>query len=760
MLDEQVQYTAPVSGGEDLDDKKSDLRRKPTLGALTDVPALRDYFNRVGAVPRSLRTAVISEQAGKYRRDLATIRVEKDGQVKAPVDYEPTEEEAAAIKVECAGFRWPELRPLAALGKVPEMVSRADPKDVFEFRNTANEIVMVQVRTVSEAGVRAYVPWTYWDDGEWRPCEPDGPLPLYNAHRLKDASTVFIHEGAKAARHMQRLSDGRTREDEDERKSHPWGAEMTGAVHVGWIGGAPSPHRTDWTVLKKAGVTRAFIVADNDEVGRKAVPKIAEALHCPTFMIQFGDQFPLSFDLGDKFPEGMFKGGRYVGPAFYECQHPATWATDQISNPEGKGRPITILRESFRSMWAYAEENDLFVCREMPEILRPEAVLNKMLMPFSHVSDTTRLILKAASRRDVSLCYRPDVEGLSINANGSSAINLHRPSLIKAATGDPKPFLDFLAYLIPNAGERHEVERWCATLIARPGIRMKYSLLLISETQGTGKSTLGSAILGPLVGETNWSCPGENDIKSQFNDWVANKRLTVVNEIYQGSSWKVYNSLKPIVTDKFIMVNQKYARAYRIDNWCHIFACSNSKGALKIENQDRRWLIPEVTEDKWDKPRFKAFYAWLDAGGLSIIRAWAEAFGDYVDAADEAPPTERKKEMAAASRSAAQVEAAALAEALQSLKRPAAVGLKAAIAHIKAAVNERVYDQGHELERAMTEQGVKRWPKRLRIAGRLQHVVVNAALLEELGKCPSEESQGALIQEKKLKPEEVYDREM
>lgn len=733
------------------------------LKILTDIPSLRDYFARIGAEPRSLKTAVVKEVSGKYWRDLAVIRVAPNGAVDAPLEYAPTEAEVAAIVEDCAGYSWPAIQPLAALGEVPAMVSEAPPENVFEFRNEGGEIVMLQVR-VERDNERAYVPWTYWDDGEWRSAEPDGPLPLYNAHRLREASTVFIHEGAKAARFVQRLVDGKTREDEDARLAHPWGAELTGAVHVGWIGGAMSPYRTDWSAIKKAGIQRAFIVADNDEPGKSAVPKIAQALRCPTFAIQFTDEFPASFDLADRFPDAMTKGPYYTGPAFRECQHPATWATDQMPNPEGKGRPITVLRESFRSMWAYVEESDLFVCREMPEILRPEPILNKMLSPFSHVAETSKLIVKAYQGRSTRLCYRPDHDGLQVTFRGSSAINLHVPGPIKSIAGDPGPFLDFLAYLFPNEKERYQVERWCATLVARPDIRMSYGLLLISEKQGVGKTTLGAGILAPLVGVSNVGYPGENDVTAAFNDWVAHKRLAIVNEIYSGSSWKAYHALKSVITDKEVMVNQKYTRQYVIDNWCHVLACSNSMRALKMENDDRRWFYPEVTELPWNKSKFNYFREWIDAGGLSIVKSWAENFGDYVEPAERAPMTERKKEMIEGSRSEAQSEAAAVAEGLRDLKRPGAVALKDVVGFVRSHSQGKVFDSDYELRKAMVDSGVVALKKRIKIGGRLQYVLANVELCEALRELgdgdEANAAKAAMIRERVVKCAEIVDGEI
>ena len=706
------------------------------ISELTDVPAVRDYLNRVGAEPRSLKTAVVRQTHGRYWRDLAVIKFSKEGDIEcSTVEHAPTDLERQMIKSAMAGVTWPELKKLARIINPHPMIAQADPKDVYEFRDTEGQIIMLQVR-ISNGDDKAYVPFTHWDDGQWRICEPDGPLPLFNADKIGENATVFIHEGAKAARHMQWLTDACDYEAKAALADHPWGRELEGAIHVGWIGGALSPYRTDWSVLAKAGVKRAYIVADNDEPGRSAVPAISQHLRMPTFTVQFTDEFPASFDLADKFPDCMFSNGSgervYVGPSFRDCLHPATWATDVLPPKKEGGRPGHILRDSFKGMWAYVEEADMFVCTEMPEIMRSEAILNKMLASFSHVQDTCRLIVKAYQGRSTRVCYRPDVDGLKVTFRGSSAINLHIPSNIRAIPGDPAPFLEFMGYMFVNEGECYDVLKWCATLIARPEVRMSYGLLLISERQGVGKTTLGAGILGPLVGEQNVGYPGENDVTSNFNEWVAHKRLAIVSEIYSGSSWKAYHALKSVITDKDITVNQKYMRQYVIENWCHVLASSNSMRALKMENDDRRWLYPEVTEAPWPKAKFEALRKWLAAGGLNIIRHWAEGFGDYVTQSERAPMTERKREMIEGSRSEAQQEAAALAEVLKDMGKPAGMLIKDVVGWVRMHAQGRVFDSDYELRRSMVEVGLTAWNKRIKVGGRLQYTVINDELLRQV----------------------------
>lgn len=732
------------------------------IASLTDIPSVRDYLNRVGAEPRSMKTAVVREQHGTYWKDLAVIHFEKSGEVRcSSLEHCPTDGEQRAIVLDFAGVEWPQIKLLHRIINPPKMVAEADPKNVFEFRDSRGQIVMLQVR-IDLKDDKKYVPWTYWDDDTWRACEPDGPLPLYNVPKLKDVSTVFVHEGAKAARHMQWMVDGETHEARAALAAHPWGNEMIGAAHIGWIGGALNPLRTDWSTLAEQNIKRVYIVADNDEPGRAAVPEIAKQVRIKTFMVQFTDEFPKSFDLADRFPDKMFgtaDGARfYVGPSFRDCLHPATWATDLVPPPAGTtGRPSYRLRDSFKGMWSYIEEADMFVCTEMPEIMRQEAILNKMLAPFSHTHDTARLIVKAYQGRSTRVCYRPDHDGLLVTFRGSSAINLHVPSSVRSQSGDPKPWLDFLRYMFVNDSERKEAERWCATLIAKPEVRIAYGMLLISERQGVGKTTLGAHILAPLVGHQNVGFPGENDITASFNDWVAHKRLAIVNEIYSGSSWKAYHALKSVITDKDITVNQKYMRQYVIENWCHVLASSNSMRALKMENDDRRWFYPEVTEVPWPKRRFDEFRQWIESGGLSIIKAWAEGYGNYVSPSERAPMTERKREMIEGSRSEAQSEAVAVAEVVKDLGKPAAIVIKDVVGWVRAHVQGKVFDSDYELRKAMADAGLIPWQKRVKIAGRLQYVIMNDALLDIVQR---EEDQMAVIREHIVKCSDIMEIEL
>lgn len=731
------------------------------MKSLNDFDTVRKYLARINAEPRSLLKAVVKEQIGNYWIDLAIIKFSKLGDVEATEGYEPTSQELEAIKAELSTVTWPQCITIPeGYPGAPALVRDADPEDIYEFRDVNGNITMLQVRKVRK-GEKSYIPVTYYDDDEYRFAEPEGLLPLYGLENLKNNTTVFISEGAKAARYGQLIADGKV-------PNHPWATELSYACHVGFVGGALSPARTDWSVLKKYGVKRAYIIADNDLPGNEAVPKIAQHLSCPTFAIQFTNEFPVSFDIADPFPENFFRkiGSKrfYTGPGFRDCLNPATYMTNliKIVDNNGKDKIVPVLRYHARDQWAYIETNEMWVNTEFPDIMRRTENLDKMLVPFSDAPKTSNLLFAAYTGRTPNLCYRPDIKGKVITNAGTAALNLYVPPSIKGQEGDISPFLEFMEYLIPDEKDRHETLRWVATLIGRPDVRMLYGLLLISSVQGIGKSTLAEKICAPLVGMHNCSFPSESQITdSNFNGWLAQKRLAVVAEIYAGSSWKAANKLKSYITDTHIDVNPKFERPYKIENWVHIAASSNSHGALKIEQSDRRWLIPTVNEEKWPRKTFDSFFDWLDSGGLSIIKWWSEnVWKDYVQRGESAPMSQGKADMIDDSRSEAQNEAMALAKMMNSLQEPVGIGFRDIKQWLKQNVQSKFFDTDHDIRKALKDAGVGLSKKRVSLDGREQAIAFNKPLMDKLREIKDEKEKVVTAKTYRKKPEELMGEAM
>jgi hypothetical protein len=391
-------------------------------------------------------------------------------------------------------------------------------------------------------------------------------------------------------------------------------------------GGAPNPHRVDWEPLKRLSPRiKVVVVCDHDPPGENAISHISFSLQRRMGALRFGDDFPRKFDLSDPFLETLYeeKNGERIlkrgAPTLEDCIEPATWATMADHK----------LRAEFIEEWLYSVQPEFFFNRANFSRRYREAEFNALIAPFchQHLANVAALLRRCNSAQAGTVIYEPGRKSGRISFEGQQAINVYQPSSIQPQAGDEKLWLEFIEYLVPDPKDRKEMLRWCATLIARPDVRIKYSVLAISQTQGVGKTTLAD-ILSKLVGRSNCSFPSAETVTdSTFSSWIAFKRLAVIAEIYSGHSSKAYNKFKAKITDDDVDVNEKYVKEFTIRNWIHVFATSNSFRALKLDDQDRRWFVPGITEERKDREYFRAFRAWLDdEGGLSIIAYWAQQY--------------------------------------------------------------------------------------------------------------------------------------
>lgn len=609
-------------------------------------PALAAYIERIGAEELNFRRFMVKEHRGEYYVERSLIIINSDGTVTCSNRmHEPTKEEAEQIKRDLTNVKFP-----TSIGASKRQVDKLKAEHlkngtVYEFVDRTGHVVMVQERTTID-GKKIFIPWSFWSDSAWRKMEPEGKLPFWRPTAEMKKAGVMIHEGAKAAKFVTDLV-----KDPERRKKHPWGETLALYEHWGIIGGALAPHRANYDDLIREKPSEVIYVCDNDFPGRSALQEVSRCYGRAMKGIMFDERWPMAWDMADAMPRSLFaSGGRYVGPQLQELVKFATRATEQVQNG-GRGKPTAVIKSEFEEEWFHSVTPEVFIHKDWPNRIYTSQEFNNFVRPYSDVDDTARLIKSSDASKSGILKYDPGTKPGIYGDDSGRYINTHCPTSIKPAeSGDPAPFLEYMEHLVEAEGDRHELLKWCATLIARPAVRMIYGVLLISEVQGVGKGTLGEKILAPLVGLANVSYPSEREIvESGFNYWLAHKRLGVVHEIYAGHSSKAYNTLKSIITDKYITVSKKFQANYEIENWMHVFACSNSMRAIQLTMDDRRWLVPKVTEKKRPVKYWTELNRWLnDENGLGIIMTWAESFVSEHGAVTQgspAPWTELKKEI-------------------------------------------------------------------------------------------------------------------
>lgn len=630
------------------------------VSSLTDIPVVAAYLKEQGAEPINFRTARVVEFKDGYPAPTGRITFSEDGSVEVSGSaLLPSDQQAALILDAFKGIEFPRHVPLTALAELPPGVVLSDP-NVFVCHDFAGRIAMIHQRYETTDGGKGFVPWTRWDDGHWRKMEPE-VMPFFGLPGHEICSTLFIHEGGKAAKRVKALIEAA------DAARFPWFEEMRLGHHLGWLGGVHAIDRSDWPALARLGWKRVVIVADNDRQGIRAALKIAGEFPANVFILAFDQRFPEGHDCGDPWPETLFDdAGCYTGPTQADCLLPATRAT-RVLPAEGRGRPVVILRSEFAATVAYTVDPPRFIFRHHASRDRSADEFNALAAPFSDVKDTATKVLGQVECQHDRLIYHPGFGPGTIQIDGARCFNVYDPPRIKPSDGDAGPWLDYLEHLIPDPEERAEAERWIATLIARPDIRMRYGLLLISTTQGVGKNTLAN-ILKRMLGASNVSFPSERSVvESQFNGWLSRKRLVFIAEIYSGSSRKAYDNLKGVLADDDIEVNEKHVKQYRLDNWATVIACSNSEAALHLDDEDRRWFVPTVAETLQPREWWEKLYSWIEGEGPGVVLRWARehvsTYG-FVRTGDHAPGSKRKRTIAEGSRSEGQNLAISFAEHL------------------------------------------------------------------------------------------------
>ncbi len=607
------------------------MARKPRapetfdVHAIPELKALSAYLKRVDAVTLSYRKYMVREQMGNgYYRELAVIKIDDEGIIYCShKEFAPTKKEIEAIQAEMAEAEFPKhIGATEAQIKELLTVSKSKKDMLYIFWNRQSGLIdFVQERRNHADGTKDYFPWTFYNDARWRQMEPIDKLPLWKP-KVKRSNKIMIHEGAKTAAFVEALCTG----TEEEGRKHPWYEELRDYEHWGQVGGALAAHRADYSEVSKEKPNDVVYVCDNDDPGKRADSDVSRAYGGQLSIVKFDNRWKTGFDLADPMdaktsPKLWSKNGRYTGPRFDQLKMPATYATRMIPNSDGKGKHA-ILTDIFKST-VYHTITDLYIYVDTPDQILTEAQFNSKVSPFSDLENTAKALRKDNTSKGVMLDYDP-IKAPGLYASGEKAIfiNTHVPSYIKSREGDPKPFLEFMEYMLPQLADRVEVMRLIATMHDPLYGKPHYGLLLISEQQGVGKTTLGERIVAQMVGMHNTSIVDENTIvDSNFNGWQAHKRLAVCNEIYAGHNSKAYDKLKSVCTDKYISVNKKYQSEYTITNQVNVIACSNSLRALKLDDEDRRWLVPEITKIKLPAKWWGNFFAWLEEEqGIGIVK--------------------------------------------------------------------------------------------------------------------------------------------
>lgn len=162
------------------------------------------------------------------------------------------------------------------------------------------------------------------------------------------------------------------------------------------------------------------------------------------------------------------------------------------------------------------------------------------------------------------------------------------------------------------------VMRWYAQIFQEPAKKSNVAVLFKSDAHGVGKEFFFK-IVKAMIGE-QYCVMVQNldrDIFGNFNDTLKNKLLVCFDEVPEGIGFKYSNELKNLCTSEYDNINSKNVKLQKLRSFCHYQFLTNTNFPIKIELEDRRYLVINNTQPK---PDFEYFQALAEAWNEKAMR--------------------------------------------------------------------------------------------------------------------------------------------
>jgi hypothetical protein len=303
---------------------------------------------------------------------------------------------------------------------------------------------------------------------------------------------------------------------------------------------------------------------------------------------------------------------------------------DRIAELNKTNLSLTVIKKAVTSMRrkeALEKEDD-----DLPPWLRPwvfispkNAFKNMLngteLSPEAFNNTYSRELMNASPDSDSAATGRPTIMPVNF------ALNLKKLRMVDGTTYDPshggeEPFFEYEGRLYLNEFRASSAPRlnpelaakagriFCHALeivvgkdylqvmldffahtIQHPGKIIRFAPL-IQSAQGAGKNMLLNCVGHALGYNDNFKTVNAKQVLADFNEWVTGAQLIVLDEIKIPGHSKadLTNSLKDLITNDTITVNQKFQDVRIARNVANKVALTNWHDALYLEDSDRRWM--------------------------------------------------------------------------------------------------------------------------------------------------------------------------
>jgi hypothetical protein len=234
-----------------------------------------------------------------------------------------------------------------------------------------------------------------------------------------------------------------------------------------------------------------------------------------------------------------------------------------------------------------------------------------------------------------SSCFRPDLPAAEIiHRNGQSFVNTYVQVDVPRLKGDPTPFLEHLARVLPNQNDQIILMSYMAACVQHKGVKFQWAPLL-QGVEGNGK-TLFTRCVAEAVGRRYVHWPKASKLAKEFNAWMVGKLFFAVEDIYVPDSRReVIEELKPMITGgDGLEIEAKGVDQTSADICGNFMFNSNHRDAIQKTRNDRRFCVlfsaqqaaQDIIRDGMGGAYFPDLYKWLRCDGYAIVSEFLHTF--------------------------------------------------------------------------------------------------------------------------------------
>jgi primase-polymerase (primpol)-like protein len=216
-----------------------------------------------------------------------------------------------------------------------------------------------------------------------------------------------------------------------------------------------------------------------------------------------------------------------------------------------------------------------------------------------------------------------------------------------------EPFAGHVAYLVPDAVERHRFLQWCAHMVQQPDELPHTCYLMVTKRQGIGRNWLGEVLALAMRGYVAGSVSLGQLLDGGFNGVLSQKILAVVDEVREGMSEKKYakaQAFKQLISQRTRLINGKYERQVVEHNCLRWLLFSNHLDALPLDGMDRRVRVIRNPETPRSPETYTKLYAALsDCRFIASVYEYLRTYSiEGFNAGEIAPLNSAKADIIAA----------------------------------------------------------------------------------------------------------------